>query len=110
VRNLITRLLVLGLVWLLTPGLAEATENLWHLATEGHSAHAPGAEDDHAPVGDEHGCSGTFHVCSCHASPAMSLIGTTSVQQLSVAGDRRSRIHPSFAGPDLPGLFRPPKA
>ena len=34
-----------------------------------HGAHAQDAGADHAPDGDEHGCSGTFHLCSCHHSP-----------------------------------------
>lgn len=75
-RSLLTRLAILGLVWLVTPGLAEASENVWHLLWAGHSAHATEAGPDHAPAGDEHGCSGTFHLCLCHQAP-VSALGAT---------------------------------
>lgn len=63
------RILVLSLLWTLAPGLTEATENVWHLLYAGHTAHAADQGPDHEPAGDEHGCSSTFHLCSCHPTP-----------------------------------------
>lgn len=68
----------------LTPGFAEATEDLAHYVSEGHTLHAPTVEnathedhDDHEKShgDDEHGCSTLFHVCACH-SPSPSMITT----------------------------------
>lgn len=59
------RAMCLLLVVLLIPGAFEVVENLWHLGFNGHVAHAVDAGANHAPEGREHGCSGTFHFCSC---------------------------------------------
>jgi hypothetical protein len=109
VRTLIPRLLVLGLVWLMTPGLTEAAENLWHVARAGHTAHAQNTGEDHAPEGDEHGCSGTFHLCSCHHSPPTALALSAVTRQLSLVAQTRTRSEASFRGPDTSSLFRPPR-
>ncbi len=69
-RAFVRLLLVPALVALLTPGLVEAAENLWHVVESGHAAHAADAGRDHLPQDEEHGCSGTFHLCSCHPTPA----------------------------------------
>lgn len=61
------RFLILLLTWQLVPGLNEVAENVWHLAREGHGAHAL-ADAEHSPDDEEHGCSGVFHLCPCHAS------------------------------------------
>lgn len=66
VRSLLRPLVVATLAWLLVPGLSEATENLWHLLRTGHGAHDLSAGAGHAPQDEEHGCTGTFHLCSCH--------------------------------------------
>jgi len=55
------------------PGLSECIENVVHLAENGHSAHSEPAGDAHAPPGPEHGCTGTFHLCSCCSSPGFEL-------------------------------------
>jgi len=52
------------LIYTMMPGAGELTENVVHLVTSGHGAHALN-DGDHQPRGAEHGCSGTFHVCSC---------------------------------------------
>ena len=66
----------------LMPGFAEATEDLAHYLSEGHTLHAPTVEnaahvdhDEHEQGhgDDEHGCSTLFHVCACH-SPSPSLV------------------------------------
>ncbi len=57
----------LALVYLMTPGSGELTENVVHLVTTGHTAHAVD-DADHHPTGVEHGCSGPYHVCECHGT------------------------------------------
>jgi hypothetical protein len=109
-RALATRLSVVCLVWAMTPGLTEAVENAWHLASSGHTAHAPEAGEDHAPVGDEHGCSGTFHLCSCHHSPSTTMPSTVSTQRPIAAVTSRQRAESLHPGPELPGPFHPPQA
>ena len=94
----------------MTPGLAEAAENLWHFARVGHTAHAQDAGEDHAPDGDEHGCSGTFHLCSCHHSPPTVLALAPATRQLAPVEQSSLRNETSSPGPDLPSLFRPPRA
>ena len=110
VRMLPVRLMLLGLVWVMTPGLTEATENLWHLARAGHTAHAHDAGADHAPSGVEHGCSGTFHLCSCHHSSPTTLHVVGGTHELSAAGRCRELGDGLCQSPHSPGLFRPPRA
>lgn len=54
------------MVYLMTPGGFELTENALHLVGHGDVAHG----DDHGADGaaDEHGCSGPYHFCICHHS------------------------------------------
>ncbi len=59
---------MLALLLALAPGLGEVVENVVHLATQGHLAHAQETGDQHAERGPEHGCNGTFHLCTCHNS------------------------------------------
>jgi hypothetical protein len=101
--------LVAVLVWSLTPGLNELAENIWHLAVSGHSAHAIEQGEDHAPEGDEHGCSGTFHLCGCHHSPPTELAGRP-VDSIPAPSARLMGLAttPSIE-PFLAGLLRPPR-
>jgi hypothetical protein len=105
------RLLVVVLILGLTPGLLEAAENVWHLVATGHSAHAPDQGADHSPEGDEHGCSGAFHLCSCHHSLASDLVPAPGGLR---PGEPRCEVLPAGAEacpePTLPGLERPPRA
>lgn len=106
-----TRLLVLIIIWMMTPGLTEAAESLWHVIEAGHTAHAPGAGPDHAPEGDEHGCSGAFHLCSCHHTPPSAFalaIGDHEVDPATGGPGPLIRCHGQ--NPDLPGPYRPPQA
>lgn len=66
VKRWIARLVALGLLWMIFPGAMEATENLGHVLRSGHLAHATESGDSHSDPGPEHGCNGTFHLCSCH--------------------------------------------
>ncbi|HMB52662.1 MAG TPA: hypothetical protein VKU40_05060 [Thermoanaerobaculia bacterium] len=105
-RLLLTLLLVTALV----PGLVEVAENAWHQATEGHTAHAADRGGDHAPEGDEHGCSGTVHVCSCHHSVYSDL---AVKPRLRVRDRWRGAVLPAAADyqePVPPRLDHPPRA
>lgn len=107
---MLPKLLVLGLVWGLTPGLTEVTENLWHLAASGHSAHAAEEGPDHAPQDEEHGCTGTFHLCSCHHSQASDRL-PASLPRLEDPGHAVIRPRTSDAPEPSPHrLDRPPRA
>lgn len=64
----VRRSLAAVLFLLLVPGVSEVVENLVHVAIHGHAAHARPSGDRHSEPGPEHGCNGTFHLCSCHAS------------------------------------------
>jgi hypothetical protein len=99
------------LAYLMVPGAGELTESVIHLIDTGHIAHALD-DEAHDFDGDEHGCSGPFHLCACHAS---------------VPFDVRNR-QPAVAAPNLldeplpwelddaradgyrTGVFRPPIA
>jgi hypothetical protein len=56
------------MTYVMTPGTFELTEHAVHLVIHGDSGHA---DRDHAQDSshDEHGCSGTYHACTCHGSP-----------------------------------------
>lgn len=108
-RRLFARLLALVLVLALTPGLVEAVENVWHLAQNGHSAHATGESSDHQPTDEEHGCSGTFHMCSCHHASS-TMPGTPSPQALSQVETHPAPTPSLPSAPMLSGLLRPPQS
>lgn len=105
----VVSLIAIILVFMLTPGAVELVENAAHMVSEGHSAHA---FDDagHTPEGDEHGCSGTFHACSCHASPVF-IVGQSSLAVSMACPATTSHLVDHGArltrGYDL-GVFRPP--
>ena len=109
-RVALTRLFTMALIWSMTPGLTEFVENVWHLAVSGHSAHAIDAGPDHAPEGDEHGCSGTFHLCTCHHTPPTDLAqgNACDVRQPTVSLMATKSEPP--VEPALAGLLRPPRA
>jgi len=63
----VKRLLAIILVLALWPALGELIELAAHAVEHGDLAHADDDEHDAAPLGeDEHGCSGSFHLCPCH--------------------------------------------
>lgn len=110
VLRLAGRLLVLALAWVLTPGLAEVTENVWHLAVAGHTAHAAGEGADHVPEDAEHGCNGTFHVCSCHHTPASDLVPAPALRLADPGRELALFRSVDAPEPPLPRLDRPPRA
>jgi hypothetical protein len=108
--RLLPRILVVALVYLVTPSLTEAAENVWHLLSTGHDAHAVEAGSDHAPQGDEHGCSGTYHLCGCcHTAPVDS--SPAPIPRASEPPDRRARsaVSTSLPSPFLGNPEHPPR-
>lgn len=105
------RVLVAVLILSLAPGLLVAVENACSLVATGHLAHASGPGGDPSPVGPEHGCSGPFHVCFCHHSPAFDLVplalGPLPERLRLGASDAGAR---SFLEPFLSGPDRPPRS
>lgn len=105
----LVRLVTLLLVFVLTPGAAEIVENVAHLAADGHLAHAVD-DDDHAPEGDEHGCSATMHLCACHSAPCFLLadggadLPFPPAARLAVNDGDLARLTPGHAL----GVYRPP--
>lgn len=62
-----SRILALLLVLAVIPSGMELVELAVHIVRYGDVAHADKHDKSTKPIGsDEHGCSGTFHVCSCH--------------------------------------------
>ena len=109
--RLLPRILVIALVYLVTPSLTEAAENVWHLLSTGHDAHAVEAGSDHAPQGDEHGCSGTYHLCSCcHTAPGDS--APLVILRSCEPPDRHARaaVLTSLPSPFLGNPDHPPRA
>jgi hypothetical protein len=91
------RLVAALLLGCLTPGVGEAVENLGHLLASGHLAHAEEAEHHHTEPGDEHGCNGVFHLCSCHSTqrflqptPTLPRLATAPVAQLGAVAESRT--------------------
>ena len=97
-------------IYLMTPGTGELAENIVHLVMTGHTAHSIDVPD-HEPKGDEHGCSGTFHVCPCHTSISF-LLGMKA--EAAEARTTRSFLHWPADDAKADGyptsLFRPPIA
>lgn len=91
------------LVVLITPGLIEATENAWHLITTGHTAHSPEAGPDHQPSDAEHGCTGSFHLCSCHRTPPSQTEGENRLSDGRRAGGATPPATPPHPS-DCPAL------
>jgi hypothetical protein len=100
------------------PGLGELVDDAVHFLRTGHTEHSDVHFDGHGdahPDGhhldEEHGCSGAFHLCSCHQSPTF--LGAPLLPDLrSAAVDvvRPSRL--STRGPDgvREDVARPPRA
>jgi hypothetical protein len=106
----IRRTLVVMALVLLLPLFGEAIENAVHYVLHGHAAHAEATPDHHAPPAPEHGCTGTFHLCSCCASWSDVAAG---VAALDGSGAERISIAASMIRPapvDLATLERPPRS
>lgn len=74
------RILAILLTLSILPSTMELVEAVVHWAQHGDSAH--GDDHDSTALGtDEHGCSGTFHLCACHTA---SVVAPSVVTDLSV--------------------------
>ncbi len=58
-------MLAFALAGSITPGAREIALDAAHWLVDGHLAHAGACDDGES---DEHGCTGAFHTCACHAS------------------------------------------
>lgn len=101
--------IALMMVYMMTPAIGEITENVVHLFTEGHTAHAM-SDQEHEPSGDEHGCSVSFHLCQCHG--ALCFLPSDGAPLVERARPSMARIahNPPQTLPSghLMGVFRPP--
>jgi hypothetical protein len=99
------------MIYFVAPSASEVVENVLHLVAEGHTAHAV-ADADHAPRGDEHGCSGTFHVCQCHSS--VTFLSGTTAPEVEAASEHRQNVYRDVDDARAEGcradMFRPPAA
>lgn len=99
------------MVYVMTPGSGELAENLVHLLANGHTAHAFD-DAEHQPQGNEHCCSGPFHVCQCHTSTGF-IVGVKH-NRLGTALVRGERLSWACEEVEAEGhsvsLFRPPIA
>ena len=103
---MLIRLLALFLTVAMWPGLSELVELTVHAAEHGDVAHAEDDDHDGSPLGeDEHGCSGTFHLCPCHhptpvvgptVPPTSALVPSEVVMK---RGSVTCRLPPASASP-----------
>jgi hypothetical protein len=106
--------MAMTLVFLLSPGAAEATENIVHIATGHGFAHAAHEDDHHhdEPTTDEHGCSATFHSCGCCATVVPFAVRSPLVATTPDSDDARVLPMPEPAEghgrEPLHNLLRPP--
>jgi len=92
------------------PGAFEILENAVHLVEEGHAAHAAANGDRHEPEGPEHGCTPTFHFCSCHASLALFGSQVLPPIHLRASGAPLRQAADSQSTGFSPAIDRPPRA
>lgn len=86
------RLIALLLVVALWPGASELIEQTVHAVEHGDLAHDSGDEHDSTPLGqDEHGCSGTLHLCQCH-QPAPVITASGAVVVASVDAEQATVV------------------
>ncbi|MGH1341795.1 MAG: hypothetical protein ACRBN8_09605 [Nannocystales bacterium] len=105
------QLCALLLAFLLTPGAGELVESTVHLLSDGHTAHAID-DAEHAPGGDEHGCTGMMHSCACCGVPSVAL-SDAELDLGALSGSTGSEL-PQHSGAAASGygarLDRPPTA
>lgn len=109
---MLVRLLALLVMLSMFPSATELVELTAHVVRYGDLDldHADEHDRGQAPLGaDEHGCSGTYHLCSCHhGAPA------TMPSALALEVHDSAQLFPSFEPPDRFGTvteappIRPP--
>ena len=94
---MLVRLIALVLTVAMWPGLSELVELTVHAAEHGDVAHGDDDEHGNAPLGeDEHGCSGTFHLCPCHHPTPVVAAAATAVVEVSAASDMSVHLAPPY--------------
>ena len=73
-------LIAIVLLCALTPGSIAAAEDLSHVAMFGHTMHSDSGVPGHGAIDPEHGCTATFHLCSCHT--ALSAVAVAARHEL----------------------------
>lgn len=109
---LLGRIVVVVVALAMIPGLGEVAEAAVHLVETGHVTHVSHAHPDgELPRDAEHGCSGTFHLCTCCARPAFQMTARLAVPPCSDPG-QTSPIYESrpVTEPHVRGLLRPPRS
>ena len=104
-------LVVLALLWTVTPTAPEVTETAVHLLTHGDSPHAADGGHDESGT-DEHGCTPLFHLCGCHA-PAPTATSGVVAMRASLADVTSLELPPvaaSLSRATDPPPIRPPIA
>lgn len=99
------RLIALVMVLALWPGAGELIEQTVHFVEHGDLAHG----DDHptTPLGqDEHGCSGTLHLCHCH-QPAPVITASAALVVASVDAEQATTVLAPVARVGM-GMTAPP--
>lgn len=90
-----SRILALLLVLAIIPSGMELVELAVHIVRYGDVAHADQHDKSTKPIGsDEHGCSGTFHLCSCHQVVSATTPLATTVVCLRAPGESLAVIFP----------------
>lgn len=108
-----SRFLALLLVLSIWPATGETLEYVVHWAQYGDTAHAAGDQHGRAPIGTgEHGCSGMFHLCSCHAASQVAMPSPVPMPpRLVPDGERDALASRERRGCEAPApLIRPPIA
>lgn len=91
------RLIALLLTLAMWPGLSELVELTVHAAEHGDVVHADDDEHGGVPLGeDEHGCSGTFHLCPCHHPTPVVTTSAAVVVETSPGSDLNAHLAPPF--------------
>lgn len=104
------QLVALLLIYLMTPGSAELTENVIHFVASGHGAHSL-PDSDHQPDDDEHGCSGPYHFCACHHTAGFLIAPSIEVGAALLSSQQLVwSVADEPLDPFLAGLDRPPRA
>jgi hypothetical protein len=95
-RSVRARFLALLLVLAIWPSTGETAEYVVHWIQYGDAAHAAGDAHEESPIGaDEHGCSGMFHLCSCHAPSQGTLPRLAELAPHFPPADQRPLVTPT---------------
>ena len=107
----IAQIIALLVAYMMAPGMSELSENAVHLVMHGDTAHSGEADHEASTSTDEHGCSGSFHVCTCcHATIVLSR--KVISQPGNVTAEPQSATSPDdmLDGGFQHDVFRPPIA